>query len=424
MKIFTCLASFFISTSVFAGSYIVVFDKSNDQTTFQPMSKMIETYKAENRRDIARLYEDVQLNSNIRITNDLWAARSIVVNMSESTKSKLENKDYIKSIIENKRRQFLQQPHAPRQVSEVNEQAWGLRYLGIPQIRSMYPDLLGKGVRVAVLDTGIQSRHPEFASVTGPVVFKDFVNRLPYPYDDHGHGTHVAGTVSGVSVGVAPEAHMTVGKILDAGGSAFDSWILEGMQWILDPDGNPDTDDFPHVVNNSWGGGLPNEPVDVSIFEAYHRIIQSWVSTGIIPVFAAGNSGTSPNGFPAAFPEVLAIGAVDQNEGLASFSSRGPNLWATENSIISVAKPDFSAPGVETISAAPNNEYAIMSGTSMATPHAVGMIALLLQANPASNVKSVKSDLFRFSKARQDLGFGLGIIDGISLISSQFPPAP
>jgi subtilisin family serine protease len=269
---------------------------------------------------------------------------------------------------------------------------------------------------VGVLDTGIQGKHPQLGSrVTH---FKDFVNHLENSYDDHGHGTHVAGTIAGKEIGFAPQSKLIVGKILSAVGGGQDSTILEAMQWQFDPDGNPATADFPRIVSNSWGAEISEGVHDVEEVLPYQLAIQAWVNGGIIPVFAAGNSGKTPNGVPGGLPDVISVGAFDKNGEVAEFSSRGPNLWKIGSSIITLLKPDVSAPGVQIGSAFPGNKYAVWDGTSMATPHVSGAIVLLLQANPKLTIAEVKQLLLETSEKKMDNSYGFGIVNAYELVKA------
>jgi len=234
----------------------------------------------------------------------------------------------------------------------------------------------GTGVTVGVLDTGIDTEHETLVGRT--IATKDFVSQYEdnTPNDGHGHGTHCSGTIGGTNsggkhIGVAPGVQFVVGKIFGDSGSTSVAAIMNGMQWITDPDGDPETNDFPRVVSNSWGGPLNNR---------WEDIINTWRSVGIIPVFAAGNSGPRPNtvGAPGAYKQVLSIGATDSQDKVARFSSRGPVQYNNETYI----KPDVSAPGVDVYSAKPGGGFQNMSGTSMATPHVAGVVALMLQADP------------------------------------------
>lgn len=291
---------------------------------------------------------------------------------------------------------------------------YGLEKMRLPELRKKRPAADGRGVRVGILDTGIDESHPDLHGKV--IAFADFSERDERaPYDDHGHGTHVAGTIaggfaSGTLIGVAPAARLVVGKIFDEEGSADEDQILDGMQWIADPDGNPATDDAPHVVSNSWGNHVPGgDPQN----RAGCRAVSAWLKLSILPVFAAGNHGPRAQSVsvPAACPGSLGIGATDENDEIARFSSRGPVVWSTGTWI----QPVLSAPGVKTLSTGLNGRYVTMSGTSMATPHVAGAAALVIQAFPQAGTEEVGRLLIRgaidLGPVGQDPTYGYGRLD-------------
>ena len=265
--------------------------------------------------------------------------------------------------------------------------------IGGPAARAKGLD--GKGVRVAVLDTGIDDQNPDLAGrVTAE---QDFVGEGDV--DDHnGHGTHVASTVAGSGarsggkyVGVAPEASLLDGKVLDGGGGGSDSSVLAGMEWAASRAA---------VVSMSLGG----EPTDgtdplalaVDALSAQHNTLF---------VIAAGNSGdggdNSTVGSPGSATSALTVGAVDRKDVLADFSSRGPRQGG------SLIKPEITAPGVGIVAAQADGTeagdvaapgYVALSGTSMATPHVAGAAALLKQQHPAWTAALLKAALVSSAK--------------------------
>ncbi|MBW7874964.1 MAG: S8 family serine peptidase, partial [Candidatus Cloacimonetes bacterium] len=273
---------------------------------------------------------------------------------------------------------------------------------------------------VGVLDTGILKTHPDFGDRV--LLTKDFISSYADndSNDGQGHGTHCAGTIggsntSGRAIGVAPEASFVIGKIFNDSGSTTMSAILNAMQWIADPDSNPATDDAPRVVSNSWGGGQGTVQSEKPRWTA----VQTWRDLGIVPVFAAGNSGPSMGtmSVPGGYPHSFAVGATNKNDGIASFSSRGPIQWEGFGSVI---KPDISAPGVDVYSAKHTGGYTVMSGTSMATPHVAGVVALMLQANPDLSVDRIESILMETSldlgAEGKDSVFGQGRMDALRAV--------
>lgn len=292
----------------------------------------------------------------------------------------------------------------------------------VPEVRARGLD--GRGVRIGILDTGIDDTHPDLRGKV--LAFKD-VSEPEEPvaqgaYDDHGHGTHVAGTIaggaaSGTAIGVAPAVGLIIGKIFNSEGSADEAQILDGLQWIADPDGDPMTDDAPKAVSNSWGSDVPGgDPAR----KATCRAIAAWRDLSILPIFAAGNSGPRERSVavPAACPAALAVGATDLNDGIARFSSRGPVIWSTGT----VVKPSLSAPGVDVLSAAPGGRYVAMSGTSMATPHVAGVAALIFQARPRATPEEVAAALLNGSidlgVPGADITFGAGRLDAVKALEA------
>lgn len=301
------------------------------------------------------------------------------------------------------------------QMREEPQFTYGLQKIMIPELRKAKPDLTGKAIRVAVIDTGIDGTHPDLANKV--VAFGDFVNKKPTAYDDHGHGTHCSGTIggsatSGTSIGVGPDVRFIGAKFLSASGSGTFANAVLAMQWIADPDGKPETNDGANISSNSWGGGAPNaneDPKDNALCQA----VDSWVKLGIAPIFAAGNSGPGPKsvGLPGGCPNALTVGATDANDQIASFSSRGPAVWKTG----SFVKPEIVAPGVKIKSAMPGGKYAEMSGTSMATPHVAGVVSLMYQLQPKITAEQLLNVLkSTAAKVGQDPNtFGAGRIDAL-----------
>ena len=357
------------------------------------------------------------------VKKDLWIVRGAVISADRASLAQIQKDPNVVATFEDLQRKWITDPvqsiRRPTREDTVGEVPWGLKAIKIPELRKAYgASIRGQGIRVGVLDTGIQAKHSEFRSVLGKIAFRDFVNKMPIAYDDHGHGTHVAGTIAGVKVGVAPQVSLVIGKIFDAAGGGSDSTILEGMQWMMNPDGNPETEDQPHVVNNSWGLDLPQEFNDIRKQEHFRRAITAWVGAGIAPVFAAGNSAKAPNGVPGGLPEAISVGSYASNGEISSFSSRGPNYWTDGTSKFRTFKPDFSAPGQAVISASPDNKYVTMSGTSMATPHATGAIALAYQVLPKIHPYDALLLLTTASVKKGDINFGIGTLDAHALVNA------
>ncbi|MEU4095814.1 S8 family serine peptidase [Streptomyces sp. NPDC026673] len=250
----------------------------------------------------------------------------------------------------------------------------------------------GKGVDVAVLDTGVDAGHPD---LTGRIA----ATRSFVPDEDvtdrNGHGTHVASTIAGTGAasdgrekGVAPGADLRIGKVLSDAGSGQDSWVLAGMEWAA-------VDQDADIVSMSLGSENPSDGTD-PLSAAVDRLS---AQTGALFVIAAGNTGT-PGGIggPGAADAALTVGAVDSSDDVAWFSSQGPRVGDGG------LKPEITAPGVDVLAArsqyAPEGEgsYQTLSGTSMATPHVAGAAALLAAARPGLSGAQLKDLLVSSSK--------------------------
>jgi subtilisin family serine protease len=269
----------------------------------------------------------------------------------------------------------------------------------------------GEGVKVAVLDTGVDQTHPDLA--TREVAEKNFTDAAD-AVDRFGHGTHVASTVAGTGAkgggkykGVAYGANIVDGKVLNDSGGGYDSWIIAGMEWAISQGAK--------VVNLSLGA--PDTP-DLDPLEEAVNVLSA--KHGTLFVIAAGNSGRSGAetvGSPGSADAALTVGAVDRDDSLADFSSRGPRIGDA------AIKPDVTAPGVNIAAAkAANGQmgtpvadgYVAASGTSMATPHVAGAAALLAQVHPDWNGEQIKATLTASAKANPKLNAfeqGSGRID-------------
>lgn len=229
----------------------------------------------------------------------------------------------------------------------------------------------GLGVVVASMDSGVDVSHPDLSSRWrgGSNSWYDPYGQHTTPVDLSGHGTWttgimVGGDAGGSSIGVAPNAQWIAVKIFNDQGGSTATAIHQGFQWLLDPDGNPNTADAPQVVNNSWTYANPGCYLDFDLD------LQSLRAAGILPVFAAGNGGPnsdtsySPSNNPAAF----AVGAVDNNDQIYAYSSRGPSTCGGSTGPF----PEMVAPGVNVRTTDRFGLYTATSGTSLAAPHVAG----------------------------------------------------
>ena len=262
--------------------------------------------------------------------------------------------------------------------------------IGAPQAWAAGYD--GTGVEVALLDTGVDVNHPDLSTQ-----ISDTHSFVPDEgiADVDGHGTHVASTIAGTGAamggyykGVAPGAHLEVGKVLDDTGFGQDSWVMAGMEWAATSGAK--------VVNMSLGD--PSAPADGSdpMAQEVNALSDQY---GTLFVIAAGNAGPQTVSSPGTAASALTVGAVDKQDALAWFSSTGPVTGT------GALKPDLVAPGVD-ITAARSEDmtdgetglYRTLSGTSMATPHVAGSAAILAQQHPGWTGEQLKQQLMSSAK--------------------------
>ena len=276
------------------------------------------------------------------------------------------------------------------------DNSWGVKRIGAGVVHGYNK---GTGVKVAIIDTGIDYTHPDLDAnyKEGGL---DYVNGDSNPMDDNGHGTHCAGIVAAEDneegvVGVAPEAHLYAVKVLDSGGSGYLSDVIAGIQWSMD--------NGMQVISMSLGTDTDYQSLHDACDEAY--------AAGIVVVAAGGNDYLRRGraefdtvDYPARYDSVIAVGATDSNDEKASFSSTGPDV-------------ELAAPGVDILSTYLTGRYAYMSGTSMACPHVAGTAALVMVSEPTFTNVDVRQ---RLQATAEDLGdpgwdtwygYGLGDAD-------------
>ncbi|MGV9774115.1 S8 family peptidase [Streptosporangium sp. NPDC003464] len=257
----------------------------------------------------------------------------------------------------------------------------------------------GTGVKVAVLDTGVDPAHPDLADRIADS--RSFVPDETVQ-DGHGHGTHVASTIAGSGAasggkykGVAPGAKLLVGKVLADEGGGMESWILDGMSWAAHSGAK--------VVSMSLGGQEGADGTDPMAM----AVNQLTAETGVLFTIAAGNSGPGATtvGSPGAADAALTVGAVDSTDAVTDFSSRGPRGGN------GALKPEITAPGFKIVAARAagtsmgtpvGDTYTTASGTSMATPHVAGAAAILAQEHPDWTAARLKSQLISTAKTTAD----------------------
>jgi subtilisin family serine protease len=271
---------------------------------------------------------------------------------------------------------------------------WGVSRVGADKV---WTTSSGSGVTVAIIDTGIQLDHPDLRNniVSG----YDFVNNRTIAQDDNGHGTHVAGIVAATSnqagiIGTSHTAKLMPVKVLNSTGSGYISDVAKGIYWA--------TDNGAHIINMSLGSTVDTDILRKAVNYASNK--------GVLQVAAAGNSSGAPCQYPAAYSQVICVVAIDKSNRLASFSNIGGEL---------------SAPGVSNYSTFLGGTYRYLSGTSMASPHVAGSLAIVKNACKTCSSSELRTTLRETSvdlgEPGQDIIFGYGLIDLVAAMEKLLP---
>jgi serine protease AprX len=239
---------------------------------------------------------------------------------------------------------------------------------------------LGQGITIGVVDTGINPDHRVFKDAN-IVKWKDFVNSRSTPYDDQGHGTAMTSIIAAQDIipGGAPKVDLIIAKVMDSEGVSSDGRVAQGIWFCIDPNSDGDYRDGADIISMSLGG--KTNYLELIIGSESQAAINEAVDNGILVVAAAGNDGENDDGEvsnPGRIRNVICVGAVDEEGKVASFSSRGRNIFNRHPH----NKPEVVAPGVDIIAAHFEGGYAFGSGTSQATAFMAGVLAVVLSALP------------------------------------------
>jgi subtilisin family serine protease len=291
-----------------------------------------------------------------------------------------------------------------KEITKQQKMDWGIKAL---RVHEVWKTSRGEGVKVAILDTGV-SKHDDLGINIEKGV--NFTSADAKDYEDRvGHGTHVAGIVAAADndigvVGVAPNARIYVGKVLGDNGSGSFDWIIRGIDWAIA--------ERVDIISMSLGSNMGNEELHAAVKRAYDK--------NITVVAAAGNDGDEYDDsdnidYPGRYPEAIAVGAVNKYLKRSWFSSNGEKL-------------EIAAPGEDITSTYLKNGYAVLSGTSMATPFVSGVLALLIAKHknnddnktPIDTPARIREHLIRTADDAGEIGkdrfYGYGIISPTKLM--------
>ena len=321
----------------------------------------------------------------------LWLANSIAINVTSDELHNLMDDPDVAEVIPNMILSTQPILSESLDASQSSLDLWNHDAINLDYLHTQ--GIKGNGIRIGHLDTGLDTDHPEIKDkVIEWQEFDEYGNSvLSAPHETHyqGHGTHVASILVGESVGIAPDSKLISALVLPEGSGTLEQ-VLAGMQWVIDPDGNPQTDDGAQIVNMSWG-------LSGSVM-VLNKAIESMRAVGVLPVVAIGNDGQGTTFSPANSPGAVAVGAVNEYDRIAAFSGGDEVNW--EN--LTLIKPDITAPGAKIYGAGPSGDYVLLSGTSMATPHVAGSAALLWQYEPSLTLNQLQRFL---THSTSDLGF-------------------
>ncbi len=382
----------FLVLFFFSGVFLVKTEAKGDKTTADVKSLMLKnqnvpviitlkdkpSLKSFSKRDAATLMKERASTSQQELSDildheksrgragkmkQLWIVNAIAVNASPDLIETLSARDDIASIELDSEVKILEGFSAQVSQGQINNATSEIKRINATGIWELGID--GSGINVSVIDTGINATHPD---ISGRVVkWMDYVNSQGLPYDDNGHGTHVAGIVGGngsdgTTAGVAPDVSLFGVKVLDSTGSGSESSVISGIEWSVSNGAN--------IISMSLGTWQTWTTTNCDANNpAMTTAINNAVNAGVVVVAAAGNdpSGVSS---PGCIQNTIAVGAVDSSDNIASFSGRGAAM----------ADHGVVAPGVNINSLSNSGGYTVMSGTSMAAPHVSGTIALILNA--------------------------------------------
>ncbi|OPJ56463.1 S8 family peptidase [Alkalithermobacter paradoxus] len=315
--------------------------------------------------------------------------RSIIENLNGKIVSEFENIPMLSVIIPSSRTKYLMNNSAIEAIEydnivEIKGQVidWGIERINANRAWNL--GYTGKGVKIAIIDTGVDKNHEDI-KILGGASFVDYTSSYN---DDNGHGTHIAGIIGAKNndfgvVGVAPDSEIYAVKALNSDGIGYISHIIAGIDWAI-------TNKM-DIINLSLGSNTHSLALKSAVDRAYDN--------GILVVAAAGNERVIT--YPAMYDSVIAVSAIDSLNNIASFSAIGREI-------------EVSAPGVSILSTHLNNKYKKLSGTSMASGYVTGNIALLIEANRNSSHKEIRSLLTNnaidLGLAGRDEMYGYGLV--------------
>lgn len=401
-----------VKSRMFRGENVPVIVILKSQTFYTNVSDeniafSLKEHTFENQRSLESMLKEEKSGGNASEVEQFWIVNAISLNASSQLLEKLAENDDIDHIELDSRFHIKEDYSVHVSSVQIANATYEVKRINATEVWVYGID--GSGVNVSIIDTGINSSHPDIA---GRVIrWKDYIGGDLSAYDDNGHGTHVAGTVGGngiggITTGVAPNVSLFAVKALDGGGSGSASNIIKGIQWSIE--NNAKIISMSLGTDQTWATNCDNNN------QALSTSINNSIRAGIIVVAAAGNDPAGVSA-PGCIQNATSVGAVDSNDEIAYFSGRGESM--AEHGVV--------APGVGITSLNYlTNGYIGYSGTSMATPHTAGTYALLLEAAQKRGIMLSPSEARNILRnASVDLGaigndsiYGEGRIDAFETV--------
>ncbi|MEE9554605.1 MAG: IPTL-CTERM sorting domain-containing protein [candidate division Zixibacteria bacterium] len=413
-------------------------EKATLQRRHETVVRDLQQVAGNSQNEVRDLLSQLESEGIVEDFDSFWIANAFAVDILSSEVERIASHPDVFKVYYNYEIELIEPVSRNDDDGGVITVETGVVAVRAPEVWAM--GITGAGVLVANMDTGVDGSHPALASRWAGVADPRYAGHPEWawydprgqwstPNDANGHGTHTMGTICGGSpgdeIGVAPGANWMASAPIDR--VDIPTTVADAIlsfQWMLDPDGNPGTNwDVPAVCSNSWGvtTGHGYPPCD----QTFWSYLDACEAAGIVILFSAGNEGFSglrrPSDRATDDYRTCAVAAVDaaySNWPIAGFSSRGPTYCTPGGG--AAIKPDISAPGVLVRSSTPGGGYASWSGTSMASPHVNGVVALMRQANPNLSVNEIKQVIYDtaydLGGAGEDNDYGWGMIDAYEAV--------
>jgi len=435
-----------------------------DQSMYLPRSEKrvfvtqeLQSFAEYHQKELLTSLYDLAYNGIVTEVQPLWISNVVVCKATSEVIYDLAKRKDIAAIDYDETRKLIHYERTNNGNSKTKEITWNVTKVNADDVWAL--GYTGEGVIVAVIDTGVNYNHVDLADHLWtdpgyPYHGWDFRNNDNNPMDDHGHGTHCAGTVAGdgtagSQTGVAPDAQIMCLKVMDSGGSGSESGVWNAIQFAIN--NGADVISMSLGWLHSWG---PNRVT-------WRNTMINVLSAGLVASVAAGNEGNQQYIYPipdnvrtpgdcpppwlhpdqtliGGTSAVICIGATNSGDGIANFSARGPVTWSSIAGFndypyspgIGLIRPDIVAPGVNIKSLAYYSNYGYESGwdgTSMATPCAAGVMALMLSKNnnltPEQISQIIEDSAYKLTTSKSNT-YGSGRVDALEAINNVPLPNP